>query len=51
MIKDENVRIMVTIPKKLQELLQKDADYDDRSVSYIAAKILKKHYRFKDDDD
>jgi hypothetical protein len=51
MIKDENTRITITLPKKIHKKLQKEADYEDRSVSNLVLKIIKEHYKIKDDDD
>ena len=46
-VKDENTRIQITIPKKLRELIQDQADYEGRTLSNMAAKILKEYYNFK----
>jgi len=50
MIKDENTRITVTIPKKIHEKLEREADYEDRSVSNLVLKIIKEYYKIKDED-
>lgn len=47
LIKKENTRITVTISKKLYDKLAEEADYEDRSVSNMAATILKMHYKNK----
>lgn len=51
MIKNENKRFSVTVPKELYEKLSKDAEYEDRSVSNLAARILKQYYNMKLEDD
>ncbi|WP_373899254.1 ribbon-helix-helix domain-containing protein [Haloimpatiens sp. FM7315] len=50
MIKKENTRINVTISKKIHEMLVKEAEYEDRSVSNLVLQIIKKHYNIKNDD-
>ncbi|WP_461206945.1 ribbon-helix-helix domain-containing protein [Clostridium sp. DL1XJH146] len=50
MIKDENTRITITIPKKLHRKLKKDAAYEDRSVSNMVSKILKEYYKMNKED-
>ncbi|MBN1042346.1 UNVERIFIED_ORG: hypothetical protein B2H98_05130 [Clostridium botulinum] len=50
MIKNENTRITSVIPKKVYEKLAKEAEYEDRSISKMVAKILKDHYKIKSDD-
>lgn len=45
--KDKNKRISVTLPKKIFWELQKEAVYEDRTLSNMAAYIIKKHYRNK----
>jgi hypothetical protein len=47
LIKKDNVRITVTIPQKIHNELKNDADYEDRSVSKMAAIIIKAYYRNK----
>ncbi|MCD3202842.1 ribbon-helix-helix domain-containing protein [Clostridium botulinum] len=44
MIKNDNKKFSVILPKKIYELLIKEAEYEDRSVSNMAAQIIKKHY-------
>ena len=51
LIKKDNTRITVTIPKTLHKLLKKDASYEDRSVGNFAARILKQHYDFKEESE
>lgn len=51
MIKKENTRVQITIPKKVHKMLQDEAEYEDRSVSNLVLKIIKKHYKIKDKDD
>lgn len=41
MIKKDNIRISVVMPRKVYERLVKEAEYEDRSISSMAAKILK----------
>lgn len=50
LVSEDNVRISVTVPKELHNLLLKDADYEDRSVSNLVLKIIKEHYRLKTDE-
>lgn len=50
MIKDDNIRITITIPKTLHRLLKKDANYEDRSVSNLTARILKKYYNLDSEE-
>lgn len=49
-IKKENTRINVVIPKKIHKMLMKEADYEDRSVSNLVLKIIKEHYKIKEDE-
>lgn len=49
MIKNDNTRISVTVSKKLYEKLLKEAEYEDRSVSNLVLKIIKEHYKIKDE--
>ena len=51
MIKSENTRITITIPKSLHKLLKRDANYEDRSVGNMAARILKKYYNLNDENE
>lgn len=51
MVNGENTRISVTTPKAIYKLLQKEADYDDRSISNLVLKIIKEHYGIKNEDD
>ena len=51
MIKKENTRITVVISKEVQEKLIHQAGYEDRTVSNLVFKILKDHYKIKDQDD
>lgn len=51
LIKDENIRITITIPKKLHKKLLKESEYEDRSISNLVCRILKKYYKFKIDDE
>lgn len=50
MIKKENTRIYVTISKKIHKKLKAEAEYEGRSVSNMAATIIKKYYKEKDND-
>lgn len=50
MIKQENTRITITIPKKIHKRLLKEAEYEDRSISNLVLQIIKKHYKIKDDE-
>ncbi|RXI57268.1 hypothetical protein DP122_00360 [Clostridium tetani] len=50
MIKKENTRIYVTISKKLHSKLKNEAEYEGRSVSNMAATIIKKYYKEKEKD-
>lgn len=49
-IKNENTRITVTVPKNLYKMLKEDAEYEDRSISNLALKILKDYYKLKNED-
>lgn len=51
MIKKENKRINVTVPKTIYDKLSEDADYEDRSVSNLVLKIIKKHYKIKNEEE
>lgn len=51
MIKDENTKVTIIIPKKLRKLIEADAKYEDRSISNYICLLLKKHYKMKIDDD
>ena len=50
LVKEDNTRITITITKKLHRLLKKDANYEDRSVGNLAARILKKFYNLDNDE-
>jgi hypothetical protein len=50
LIKDDNVRITITIPKTLHRLLKKDANFEDRTVSNLSARILKKYYNLDNEE-
>lgn len=51
MIKKDNKRVLSVLPKKVYDKLVKEAEYEERSISKMIAKIIKDHYRIKDDDD
>lgn len=48
MIKKDNIRITVVLPKTIHEKLVKLAEYEDRSISNMAAKIIKQYFEEKD---
>ena len=50
MISKKNTKVTTIIPKKVYEKLTEEASYEDRSVSSMIAKILKDHYKIKDED-
>lgn len=50
MIRDENIKITITIPKKLHNEILQEASYYNRSVSNLVCRILKKHYDFEIND-
>jgi len=50
LVKDDNTRITITIPKTLHKILKKEAGYEDRSVGNIVARILKHHYNIKSEE-
>lgn len=50
MIKEENTMISVIIPKVLKEKLIKEAEYEDRSLSNLVAKILREHCEIKNEE-
>lgn len=45
LIKKENTRIQITIPKKIQEKLKDLAEYEGRTVSNMAAKIILDYFK------
>ncbi|WP_043920882.1 ribbon-helix-helix domain-containing protein [Clostridium botulinum] len=45
MIKKENTRIQVTIPKKIKQQLKDLAEYEGRTVSNMASKILLDYFK------
>lgn len=49
MIKKENTRITVTVPKEIHARLIEEAEYEDRSVSNLVLQIIKEHYNIKND--
>lgn len=50
MIKKENTRITVTVPKNIHKMLIEESEYECRSVSNLVLKIIKEHYNIKNDD-
>ena len=50
LIKKENTRINVVIPKKIHKMLLEESEYEDRSVSNLVLKIIKEHYKIKEED-
>ena len=50
MISKKNVKVTTIIPKEIYKKLTEDAAYDDRTVSNMIAKILKEHYKFKENE-
>lgn len=51
LIREDNIRITITMPKKLYKLIQDEAGYEDRSMSNVIVRILKKYYKFKVEDE
>ena len=47
---DENDRIKITISLKLKERLKEEATYEGRSMSNMAAAIIKKYFEEKDNE-
>lgn len=47
MIKEDNKRITITIPKELYDIIKADAKYEDRTMSNHIARMLKKHYKIR----
>ncbi|NEZ47840.1 hypothetical protein FDF74_11675 [Clostridium niameyense] len=45
MIKKENTRINITISKKTHKKLKDKAEYEGRSVSSMAAYIIKEYFK------
>nr|WP_229241395.1 hypothetical protein [Clostridium haemolyticum] len=45
MIKKENTRIQITIPKKIHQALKDLAEYEGRTVSNMAAKIILDYFK------
>lgn len=50
MIKKENTRITSVIPKEVYKELVAEAEYEDRSISNMVAKILKERYNIKTEE-
>ncbi|KYH35813.1 hypothetical protein CLTEP_02060 [Clostridium tepidiprofundi DSM 19306] len=50
MIKEENTRITVTITKEIHKRLIEEAEYEDRSVSNLVLKIIKEHYKIREEE-
>jgi hypothetical protein len=50
MISKKNTKVTTIIPKKVYAKLVEEAEFEDRSVSSMIAKILKEHYKIKDED-
>lgn len=48
MISNDKVQISVIIAKKYLEKLEKDAFWEDRSISNMAAVVIKRYYKNKD---
>ena len=51
MIKKGKKRLMVTLPEDIHDKVKEDAEYEERSSSYIAARIIKNFYGHKTEDD
>ncbi|AKN34256.1 DNA-binding protein (plasmid) [Clostridium carboxidivorans P7] len=43
MIKKDNIRIAITLPKTLHEQLKNEAEYQNRTVSNLTVTILQKY--------
>jgi len=50
MIKYDTKRVVSYVSQTVYDRLTKEADYEDRTISNMIAKILKEHYKIKDDD-
>lgn len=50
MIKDDTKRIVSYVSKEVHDKIKKEAKYEDRTISKMVEKILKDHYKIKDDD-
>lgn len=50
MIKDDTKRIVSYVSKDVHDKLKKEAKYEDRTISKMIAKIIKEHYKIKDED-
>jgi len=50
MIKKENKRIVSYVSENIYDNLAKEAKHEDRTISSMIVKILKDHYKIKDDD-
>lgn len=48
-IKDENIRIQVVISRKVHAKLKDQAEYDGRSISNMAAKIINDYYKYDEE--
>lgn len=47
-IKDTNTRFTITLPAKLKEILDKEADKEFRTISKQLEVILRERYNYKD---
>lgn len=45
LIKKENTRIQITIPKKIHQALKDLAEYEGRTISNMAAKIILDYFK------
>jgi hypothetical protein len=50
MIKEDTKRVVSYVSKDIYKELLKEAKYEDRTISKMVEKILKDHYKIKDDD-
>ena len=48
MISKENTRVYITIPKIIYIKLKEEAEYEGRSISNLACKIIKDYYEEKE---
>jgi heat shock protein HspQ len=50
MIKDDTKRVVSYVSKDIYNKLKKESKYEDRTISKMIEKILKDHYKIKDEE-
>lgn len=51
LIKDDKIRLTISLPEPVYKAVQQDAEYEDRSMSNVIVRILKKYYKIKIEED